>query len=98
MVQGFLMPKPPILVILALRRSLKSGYFCDWKVWVGLVRELKLSGTVLYVAAISIGNPVSYHLPRLVTVLCRSGSGYATLASKTGRLIPPRYEWRRREL
>lgn len=36
MVQGFLMPKPPILVILALRRSLKSGYFCDWKVWVGL--------------------------------------------------------------
>ena len=34
----------------------------------------------------------------LVTVLCRSGSTYATLASKASGLIPPRYEWRRRGL
>ena len=34
----------------------------------------------------------------LVTFLCRSGSDYATLASKARGLMPPRYEWRRRGL
>lgn len=34
----------------------------------------------------------------LVTILCRSGSDYASLASKARGLMPPRYEWRRRGL